>query len=87
MIWANNDAQVDIVWEKPVLPQEVIFKLKLIADWKKPRCKLTYFYEGKKLNDKNDECTLLLPDLNYGDVWYPCVSPMNKDAYCIIRYT
>ena len=60
----------------------------MTADWRDSKCcKLSIFYENKKLNDTNDECTILLPKLDDEYVWYPCATPFNKDAYCIIRST
>ena len=85
-VYSNFEESVDATWYKPRLPEREVFTLKIIADWKDRRCKLTFFYEGKKLNESNDEYTILLPELDDEDVWYPCVTPHNKDAYCIIRY-
>lgn len=76
----------DLDWTKPKLPIKKEFVLKMIADWKGEQCKLTIFYEGNKLNETNNDCTILLPQLDDKYVWYPCVTPYNQDAYCIIRY-
>ena len=74
-------------WDKPRFQVGKVFTLKMTADWKdRKQCKLTVFYQGKKLNDTNDEYTFLLPMLDDDFVWYPCITPYNKNAYCIIRY-
>ena len=73
-------------WKKPKLPLRRPFVLGITADWTEKQCKLIYYYEGKKLNEINTEYTMLLPELNDNAVWYPCVTPFNHDAYCIIRY-
>ena len=75
-----------IGWKKPLFRRQTVFVLKMTADWTEEQCKLTIFYNGKKLNNTNDEYTMLLPKLDNKYVWYPCVTPYNKDAYCIIRY-
>ena len=75
---------VNMAWSKPKFPQD--FKLEMTADWTEKQCKLSIFYEGKKLNDTNDQYTLLLPELDDECVWYPCATPFNEGAYCIIRY-
>ena len=72
---------------KPQMPVREIYKLKMIADWTdNEQCKLSIFYKDKKMNEDNDEYTLLLPRLDKEYVWYPCVSPYSSPAYCIIRY-
>ena len=38
------------------------------------------------MNETNDDYTILLPELEDKYVWYPCVTPYNKDSYCVIRY-
>ena len=75
-----------LAWKKPAFPIGIEFNLKVIADWTQRRCKLTLFYEGKKLNDNIEGYTMLLPTLDDDFVWYPCVTLYNKDAYSIIRY-
>ena len=60
--------------------------LRIVADWRKNQCKLSIFYQGKKMNDTNDEYTLLLPVLDDKYTWYPCVTPHNIHSYCAIRY-
>ena len=84
-VYSNSD-RVEVKWNKPKLPDDKVFTLKMTADWRDKQCKLIIFYKGKKLNNTNDEYTLLLPELDDDYVWYPCVTPYNKDAYCIIRY-
>ena len=84
--YTYDDEDVDVVWNKPEMPDNQVFKLQFKADWTDTKeCKLSIYYQGKKMNDKNDEYTLLLPELDKDDVWYPCVSMINKGAYCIIR--
>ena len=73
-------------WSKPKFPLKEVFTVKFVADWRESQCKLAIYYNGKKLNDTNDEYTMLLPKLDDKYVWYPCVTPFNTDAYCIIRY-
>ena len=63
-----------------------VYTLRITANWKDKQCKLIFYYQGKKLNETNHEYTILLPDLDDQYVWYPCVTPHNKDAYCIIHY-
>ena len=74
------------IWCKPQFPEEEVFTLIMIADWRDKQCKLSIVYDGKKLNETSDEYTLLLPELEDEYVWYPCVTPYYKGAYCIIRY-
>ena len=83
-VYINED--IDMIWNKPRLPSEEVFILKIIANWKETQCKLTFYYKGEKMNDTNDEYTLLLPKLDDNYVLYPCVTPFNEGAYCIIRY-
>ena len=73
-------------WSKPRFPIDMVFTIKINADWTEKQCKLTFYYQGIKLNDENDEYTMLLPEIDDEYVWYPCVTPYNKKAYCIIRY-
>ena len=74
-------------WNKPCLPEKEIFKLKMIADWTDGKqCKLSIFYNEKKMNESNDEYTFILPELKDKRVWYPCVTPFYKGSFCIIRY-
>ena len=80
----NHD--VAAPWNKPQQPTDQIFILKFKADWTGKKCKLSIWYQGNKLNETNDEYTLLLPELDDEHVWYPCVSIINEGAYCIIRY-
>ena len=84
-VYTHKKGDVDVEWDKPVLGHEV-FTLAITADWTEKQCKLSFFYQEKKLNDTNDEYTLLLPELDDRYVWYPCVTPYNKDAYCIIHF-
>ena len=73
-------------WDKPKLPRSEIFILKMTADWRGKQCKLLIFFNEEKLNDTDNECTILLPILDDDEILYPCVTPYNKDAYCIIRF-
>ena len=73
-------------WHKPEFPINEVFLLRFVADWREKQCKLNIFYDGKRLNE-DENYTMLLPELNENFVWYPCVTPYNKGAYCIIRYT
>ena len=73
-------------WEKPIFPANELYTVKVIADWTEKRCKLTYFYKDEKLNKNIDDFTLLLPEFDDDIVLYPCVTPFNAGAYCIIRY-
>ena len=73
-------------WHKPKFPRGKMFILKMTADWREKQCKLSIFYDGTKLNDTNADYTILLPVLDDDEVLYPCVTPFNTDAYCIIRY-
>ena len=73
-------------WDKPAFPSRDMFKLKLICNWTEMQATLSIYYQGNKLNETNDEYTILLPEIEDKYVWYPCVSLINKDAYCIIRY-
>ena len=38
-------------WSKPALTKQKIFKLRMSADWRNKRCKLSIFYNDKKMND------------------------------------
>ena len=59
----------------------------MIADWTDDiHCKLSIFYKGKEMNESNDEYTFLLPELDKEYVWYPCVTPYDIGAYCVIRH-
>ena len=73
-------------WDKPEFPTHQTVTLKVIADWTEKQCKLTFFYNEKKMGEMNEDYTMLLPELEDDDVWYPCVTPYNNKAYCIIRY-
>ena len=73
-------------WYKPAFPSKNMFELIFKADWTEKQCKLSIYFEGKKLNETNDEYTMLLPDLPEEYVWYPCITPFNKGAYCVIYY-
>ena len=77
-------------WEKPeFVTEKEVFVLKFMADWTDndtKHCKLTIWHNGQKLNNKNNTYTMLLPVLDDIYVWYPCVTPYNTDAYCIIRF-
>ena len=73
-------------WIKPRFPLNRPFKIRITANWTDKQCKLIYVYEGKKLNKNNDDYTLLLPEINKDTVLYPCVTPYNSGAYCIIRW-
>ena len=73
-------------WQKPKLPTRKEIILKMTADWSHNQCKLTIFYNDEKLNKDNDQYTILLPELDDKYVWYPCVTPYNEDAYCVINY-
>ena len=84
-VYTKNLDKVEKQWNKPSFPHNIAFTLKIIADWKEKQCKLTFYYEGEKLNESN-EYTMLLPELDDKYVWYPCATPFNTDAYCIIRY-
>ena len=84
--WTDNEGDVDQKWHKPALPSHEVFILKFTADWREKQCKLSIFYDGKKMNDTNDEYTLLLPELDDNDVWYPCASVIDEGSYVIIRY-
>ena len=82
----TSTSYVHCDWLKPQLPLNSILTLRIIADWTEKQCKLTFFYKEQKLNTANEDCTMLLPELDDAYVWYPCVTPYNKNAYCIIRY-
>ena len=74
-------------WQKPRFPKKEPFTIRIIADWRdSEQCKLTFFYNEKKLNDSNDNYTMLVQGLDPSAVLYPCVTPYNQDAYCTIRY-
>ena len=73
-------------WKKPTFPSRSTFNMKVIADWTLNQCKLTFVYNGQKLNKTIDGYTILLPPLDDDIVLYPCATPYNKDAYCIIRF-
>ena len=76
-----------LAWNKPSLPVREVFVLRMIADWTDHKqCKLSIFYQGKKMNEANDEYTMLLPELDDEYVWYPCMTPYNRNAYCIIHF-
>ena len=86
-IYSSGECSVQTSkWSKPAFPLKKVFKLKFTADWLEEQCKLTIWYDGKKLNDENEKCTILIPKLD-DDVLYPCTTPCNADAYCIIRYS
>ena len=78
--------QIDVKWHKPSLARNEVFTLKFTADWTEKQCKLLIFYQGEKMNEHSDEYTLLLPELDDEYEWYPCATPFNTNAYCIIRY-
>ena len=73
-------------WNKPRFPVNEVFMIKIIADWTQKQCKLTFFYNEKRLNDKDENCTIKLPELDNNVVIYPCVTPYNEGAYFVIRY-
>ena len=73
-------------WGKPRFPVKEIFMIKIIADWTQKQCKLTYFYNEKRLNDRDENCTMKLPELDDDVVLYPCVTPFNQKAHFVIRY-
>ena len=73
-------------WDKPQFPAKKMFILKFKADWRENQCKLTIYYNGKKLNETNDDYTILLPEFDQDIVLYPCVTPYYVNSYCIIRY-
>lgn len=75
-----------LTWEKPAFPKEQSSNIKLIVDWRGEQCKLIFYYNGKKLNDTVDEYTMLLPVFDDDIILYPCVTPYNKGAYCVIHY-
>ena len=81
----NGNETIDVEWDKPAFPPRQTFTIKVIADWTGIQCKLTFFYDGDRLN-KTSDCTMELPELEDDVVLYPCVTPFNKDAYCIIKY-
>lgn len=86
-IYLGQDALYIDHWTKPTLPYLKIFLLQMTADWRDGKqCKLSIFYNGEKLNDTNDEYTILCDELDDNHVWYPCVTPYNEGAYVIIRY-
>ena len=85
LIYMGDEANI-IDWNKPDFICGTVFILKMVADWTGTQCKLTIHYNGKKLNENHDDYTMLLPELDDGFVWYPCVTPYSKDAYCIIRF-
>ena len=72
-------------WMKPQFPLKEIFIIKVIADWTEKECKLTFYYNGAKLNEREDY-TMKLPALDDNAEFYPCVTPFNKGAYCTIHY-
>ena len=67
-----------LTWRKPEFPLRQVFTIKVIADWREKQCKLTFYFNGKKLNEEIEDCTMIL-------LLYPCVIPYNKNAYCIIH--
>ena len=81
-----DDENGKIIWNKPTFPEMELFTLKMTADWRNKQCKLSIFYESKKLNESNDDYTFLLPELDDKYVWYPCATPYYEGSYCIIRY-
>ena len=76
----------DCKWQKPKLPIKELFKIKVMVDWTDERCKLSFYYNGKKLNEENEEYTIVLPEFDDDILLYPCVTPFNKDAYFKIEY-
>ena len=84
-IYFGENYTINSVWSKPEFPLDEIFKIQITADWTQKQCKLTFFYNGTKLNEQIDDYTMLLPELDNQYVWYPCVAPYNEGAYCIIR--
>ena len=86
-VYDGAGSQTDITWSKPEFPLKKIFIINVIADWTEKQCKLTFFYDGEKLNEDIDGYTMLLPVFDDDVVLYPCVVPYNKGAYYIIRYT
>ena len=73
-------------WPKPMFLRNIIITLKFIANWTEKQCKITIFYNGKKLNPTQQDYTILLPEIDNKYVWYPCVTPYNINAHCTIRY-
>ena len=71
-------------WNSDSLLSQVVYKLKMTADWTEKQCKLLIYYKEGKMN-KDKDYTMLLPELEDKCVWYPCVSPYWKSSYCIIR--
>ena len=82
----NGGGQTWLKWSKPFFLSGKVFIIKIIADWTGKQCKLTFYYNGKKLNDSNDDYTMIVPKLEDNVVLYPCVTPCNPHSYCIIRY-
>ena len=74
-------------WPKPAFPANELFRIRFIADWREKQCKLSIWYNDKKLNENQDDYTMLLPELGDEYVWYPFVSPYDKGSYCVIRYS
>ena len=85
-IYDGNGGTIITDWRKPDFPIDEVFTIEITADWTEKQCKLTFFYNGKKLNEEIDDYTMLLPEFDDDVVLYPCVRPYNKDSYCIIRY-
>ena len=85
-LYVGKTEPVLITFNRPEFPLQEVFKIKVVANWIEKQCKLTFYYKDEKINDKNDDYTILLPELDDMIVWYPCVTPFNKDAYFIIRY-
>ena len=73
-------------WNKPAFIRATVFILKMVADWTEKQCKLTIYYNEKKLNENHDDYTILLPELDDGFVWYPCATPFTYGACCIINF-
>ena len=86
-VWSHSTREIDENWTKPLLPNNEVFLLNMTADWSETRCKLSIFYQGKKLNESNDQYTILLPKLDQEFVWYPCVALAHENSHCTIQYS
>ena len=85
-IYNGNGTVETSLWKKPMFAKDQIFTIKVIADWRDKQCKLTFYYNGTKLNEDVDDYTMLLPELDDDVVLYPCFTPYDQGSYCIIRY-
>lgn len=84
-VYKGQPGVEDFEWGNPGFPLREVFTLKMTADWTQKQCKLNIFYDGKRLNE-GDDCSLTLSEIDDKFMWYPCVTPYNKGAYCVIRY-